>query len=304
MFYYRIFGLNVCSDMEITEAKTIDKNDNIDLNIHYEDMSEEYINETDAELKKDYGCIFGYGKNETFIRYVHQGAFFIRNGNEVAYNIRPDASMNYVKQIILCFTMSAALAQRKIPVMHGSGVVIGDKAYVISGESGAGKSTLTGELLNNGAGFMSDDMVAIDILYDKINAIPSFPLRKLCPDAVEQFGYKKEDIIYLPDAGKEKYAIRIPDEEYTDVKMPLGGIVVVSIGDCDRPVLNEVKGIMKLKVISDNLYRADAYNDMGYGRELLDSCMAIAKTVPVYRLVRPRDKMTVKEQVEVLYNSL
>ena len=304
MYYYRIFGLNVCSDLEITEAKEIDKTDNIDLNIHYEEMKSEYIQETEAELKKDFGCIFGYGKTETFIRYVHQGAFFIRNGNEIAYNIKPDASMNFVKQIILCFTMSAALAQRQIPVMQGSGVVINDKAYVISGDSGAGKSTLTGELLNNGAGFMSDDMVALDINGEEIKAIPSFPLRKLCPDAVEQFGYKKEDIIYLPDAGKEKYAIRIPDEEYTDTKKVLGGIVVVSVGDCDEPVLTEVKGIMKLKVLTDNIYRSDAYADMGYDRELLNSCMAIIQSVPIYRLVRPRDKMTVKEQVEVLFKNL
>lgn len=305
MFYYRIFGLNVSSDLRIEECYEIEETKDVDVVIHKEDMSKDYAEETSEELKREYGCIFRYDEKETFIRYVNQGAFFIRNGNEIAYHIKENASINYVKQIILCFTMSAILAQRNTLVMHGSGIVYKDKAYVISGDSGAGKSTLTGELLNNGVGFMSDDMVAIDTTNsERVEAVPAFPLRKLCPDAVTQFGYKKEDIIYLPDAGKEKYAIRIPDEEYTTTNKPLGGIIVVSVGDCDKPQLVEVKGIMKLKVLTDNIYRSDAYADMGRAKELLENSMAIIKDIPVYRLIRPTGKMTVKEQVEVLFNAL
>lgn len=306
MFFYRIFGLNVGSDLEMQECFAIEETENIDVVIHYEDMPKNYTEETTQEMKREFGCIFRYDEKETFIRYVNQGAFFIRNGNEIAYNIKEDASMNYVKQIILCFTMSAILAQRNILAMHGSGIVHKDKAYIISGDSGAGKSTLTGELLNNQVGFMSDDIVAINIDEDnnKIEAIPSFPLRKLCPDALKKFGYKIEDVILLPDAGQEKYAIRIPNEEYITTNKQLGGIIVISVGDCEEPQLVEVQGIMKLKVLTDNIYRSDAYGDMGKASQLLQNSMQIIKNVPVYRLIRPKNKMTVKEQMQLIFDRL
>jgi hypothetical protein len=54
----------------------------------------------------------------------------------------------------------AALHGREL--LHAGGVVVGEEAVAILGPSGRGKSTLVGALVQAGASFMADDVIAIE----------------------------------------------------------------------------------------------------------------------------------------------
>jgi hypothetical protein len=76
-----------------------------------------------------------------------------------------------------------------LEVVHAGAVGIDGGAIVLAGDSGAGKSTLVAALLRRGAGFLTDDVVALEPAADGLLAHPgmaSMSLRR--PAAAENAG--------------------------------------------------------------------------------------------------------------------
>jgi hypothetical protein len=65
---------------------------------------------------------------------------------------------------MLLWHLNAATVERAAPlvVLHAGGVVINGRGVIISGSTGSGKSTLTAALVRAGAGYLTDEALAID----------------------------------------------------------------------------------------------------------------------------------------------
>ncbi len=83
----------------------------------------------------------------------------------------PDSDIDWQRMLAGQVLPLAALLQG-IEVLHASAVAIEGTALAITGPSGAGKSTLLHALLARGAGFLADDVAALEIVGDEVRVHP------------------------------------------------------------------------------------------------------------------------------------
>lgn len=300
MWYYKIYGLYVESDYPLKSAYLIERPSVVQVQIHHEEMSEEYLVPTQQELESKYSCITHMEKDWICTRSAGQGTFIVRKGNEIGYFLFEQYDSEYVENNILCYCMPLLALQREMLLLHGSGIFYNGKSLIISGESGAGKSTLANEIISRNFLQMADDSVAIDKEEDgKFYAYATFPLRKLCADMVEKTKIDKSRLIRVIDIEREKYGLLLKDEYYSE-KADLGAMVVIKVGEVQKPILKEIIGSEKLKYIIENLYTKGFFEQVKVSSEILMKAVKIADNMSVYSLIRPKGQMTTKEQADLI----
>lgn len=82
--------------------------------------------------------------------------------------------------------LGGILPQRGLMVLHGSAVLLGDRAIALAGASGAGKSTTAAVLCSLGGRLICDDLCAINGAESRV--VSGTSVLKLWPDSVEALG--------------------------------------------------------------------------------------------------------------------
>ena len=185
-------------------------------------------------------------------------------------------------------------------ILHGSGLLTDSHTMLISGRSGSGKSTLANALIDLGLGFVSDDSVKVEIKDGSPYATGSYPLRKLCSDTVDWYAKNPENMIEINDGGRQKFALKMKED--TQKKNKFKSLVILEASDCESVNIREVKGTQKINYIIECLYKKDSYYEMGFSSRVLKTCLLIAAGLEMYVIERPKNKMTVMEQIQCLKN--
>ena len=298
MHYYKIYGLNIKSDYPFEEVPELSE---IPLQIEVEittgQIDERISEEGELDCEPGNVIVYRYESDRGWIRARGQGCFIMENGSKITYQLKKDCNKLMVNQVFLCAVLPVVLIQRGELALHGSGILMKERAIVVSGESGAGKSTLTAELLRQGGIFMADDTAAIRLKENKVFVQGAYPQQKICTDAVE----KKEDlrgevVLLPPDGGKEKYAVRLKDGFCMEEK-PLDALFILQVADVEKVSLTQITGSEKIKYLLNNLYKYQTHVQLGMPTEVFKKCVSIANQVKIYVISRPIRGMTVLEQV-------
>lgn len=104
-------------------------------------------------------------------------------------------------------------------ILHGSAVVIGQRAWVFLGASGAGKSTTVRELVTGGATLLADDLALIE----RDRVWPGSGAVRLW-DGFEHLTHATSFEL-LRDGERVKHWLRFPNAQRETSPQPLGGIV-------------------------------------------------------------------------------
>lgn len=99
-----------------------------------------------------------------------------------------DPQHRYLVEIAL-FGMVFALwlERRGIPTLHASAAVLGDQVVAFLGNKGGGKTSLAAASLAAGHAFLADDLLAFDVVDDRILARRGWPSLRLWPDQLGHF---------------------------------------------------------------------------------------------------------------------
>ena len=154
-YLYRVYGLNIESEIKIPELSKLDNEDIINAKINYEIVSDEI-----KELIK-MGYMGGYQKQDMWFNIPNLAIYHITNGNQVIIEPYENADNQLVKVYILGSVVGMVLLQNDMVALHGGGIVINDNGYVFTGDKGAGKSTITTALRQRGYNFVADDVCSI-----------------------------------------------------------------------------------------------------------------------------------------------
>lgn len=297
-YYYRVYGLNIESNIEIPEFEIIDdiSKYSIDVNLAYGTVNDEI---KDSIKRKQF---YNFKKMNMWFYIKEVGIFHIFNGDTVIIEPCKDADTNMIKIYIMGSVMGMVLLQKNIVAIHGGGILIDGKGCIFTGDKGAGKSTISTALRKKGYKFISDDVCSIncgDI--NKINY--GFGYNKLCEDAMIKFGYDVRN--YKPfrgDLNENKYIVSAFDE-FTKEEVPLKAIFELVVEDVKTVEIKEVVGADKIKNIVANIFRADILHYSGGMNPLyFKKCLDIAKNIKYYKIIRPENVFCVDDQIKLVEN--
>ena len=293
-YYYRVYGVNIESKIEVPEFEVIDSNSDIDVKLSFGVVNEEIINLiTQGHRAK-------YEKQDMWFYIEDVAIFHIYNGDTVTIEPMGDKNNKMIKLYIMGSVMGMILLQRNMVAIHGGGIVIDGKGCIFTGQKGAGKSTITTALRKKGYKFIADDVCSINI--GETNTIHhGFGYQKLCEDAMEKLGYNLDEFEpFRGDLNVNKYIVPAFDE-FTKEEVPLEAIFELAVGDVDEVKVEEILGANKMNKLIENVFRIEMLTYAG-GMEpkYFKQCLDIAKSTKMYRITRPKDVFSVEEQISLV----
>jgi hypothetical protein len=296
---YSVYGLKIKSDISMPELLSIIEEQpiQIDALISCGVVPKEI---EDVIVSNEF---YKLSKNEFYMYIKGVAHYYVTKGSRIIIEPEDESDIENIKLFLLGTCFGILLAQRNTVAIHGGTVVVDGKGIIVTGHTGAGKSTLVSAFRNEGHAFLADDVSALGIDIDNNIIIhPTYPQQKLCKDAMDKMGYDTDNFLQI-DSYRDKYAIPL-ETNFADFPVLLKAIYEVNIGQGDKIEFEEILGFEKMRLILRNIYRIEVSKDMGLEAEYFKQCVKIAKTVPVYRIKRPKDSFTVKEQMNLIKNSL
>jgi hypothetical protein len=203
-FYYRLFGLDVLSDVALpgVRARTwLPQENAAPVNIRLSGYSKDQIAPAPEqgilvfESKKNDPCVrIDYFPSTRFYRFLYGDGitFEIGSGGE---NVRGTWPSNMSLEDALTYLLGPVfgfvLRIRGFTALHASAAVINGYAVAFVGGGGAGKSTIVAALARAGHRILSDDIAVLEETSGTFRIKPSYPHIRLWPDSVSVlFGAK------------------------------------------------------------------------------------------------------------------
>lgn len=297
-FFYRVYGLNIKSQIEINELIKLedDQLEDIDVNIVLGEVDHKIKEKINNRIMED------YSRDNMWFSIDDIGIFNVIEGNCIRIELLDNYDLSMFKIYLLGIAFAMIKIQRDEIAMHGAAIDINNNGVLIIGKSGAGKSTLTTALRREGYKLLSDDMSSLEINENGIIINPSFPMQRIGDDIIDYFNYQK-DLYNKIRLNREKYLVPVIDEfQKQDIK--LSCIFNLMEGNGDGVEVNEVKGAEKIKLIINNIFRAMIFNRIEMTSTYLKKCVFIAKNIKVYNLIRPKNLITTDDQIQCIKDIL
>lgn len=290
-FYYRVYGLNIESEIEIQEFVSIKEASSLNkIKIIYSEMPE--------NIKQNKKAIFS--KEEVYFHIDDVATYRVTKGNLIEFEPCENADPYILRVFLMCSCLGFIMIQRDSVAIHGGTIVINNEAIIFTGDRGAGKSTLTTALRLKGYPFISDDIAAIEIK-DSIPVVKhGFPYQKLCSSAMDNLGYDKEKYFSFMSDTEVKYLVDAHNDFiYEDTRF--FALCELSVGNVEEVQIEEIKGAEKLDKLISNRYRMEFVQAMGGMTPVVfKTFLDIAKDIKVYKIIRPKGQFTVDKQIELL----
>lgn len=292
MFYYKIYDLNLTSDLSFPQL--MPGNDgSTDVEI-ISDHVNSLIPSHSSEISYDFSSDASWLENR--ICYL-----LIQNGNKISYQLKPGGNEIYLRTYILGWGMSMLAMQRNEAAMHCSAVSNQNGAFLFCGESGSGKSTLTNAYLTRGYQLMADDMALVE--YDKsgfAKVKAAFPYQKLCRDAALRSGHSLEQLIYI-DEEKDKFLVPCHDI-FNAVPKVIKGMIILIKAPVTGVQCQKLQGLDVFHACANNLFMRHLLKENKYAPQTGSLCLKIASCVPVYVILRPDGVDTTQEVIQTSFS--
>ena len=181
--------------------------------------------------------------------------------------------------------LAALLQQRGLVTFHAGAVATGTGAVLFVGKSGMGKSSLLAALSERGFAMLSDDVTAVEMdATGKLSALSAFPWTRLWADTLDAMGWKNRPQGRVKE-GLEKYQISV--ERFCPAPQPLRA--VYSLIPKTQPHVR-IERVPLRKVfyqLRKHTYRKNLRRGLDQQPTHFRTLVAMAKSVPVFRVIRP-----------------
>jgi hypothetical protein len=214
--------------------------------------------------------------------YTPAGAFLAVGGAALHVDADPLASPDLLRHHVLGVAVPVLLQQRGLLVLHGSAAACDGRATAVVGVSGSGKSTTVAALHRGGWPVVCDDVTAVDLAGPVPRVRPYAPRVRLLPDAARGLGHAG-----APPGHDGKREPRL-DRGFAAAPVPLVRVVMPHDGPA-RALVRLAPQAAFAALVRHSYLPFDLLRAMGRASEHLAQCARLAASVPVCRLVRPRD---------------
>jgi hypothetical protein len=129
-----------------------------------------------------------------------------------------------IDRFLLTPILNFWIESRGWPVLHCVGIEVGERAVLLLGPGGTGKSTIAAAMAQRGRRVLGDDVVALAVTGEVVEAIPSYPLMGLWPGSTvlaDVDGLQQAPRLY-PTA--DKRALPMPERVFCPDRRPVAAI--------------------------------------------------------------------------------
>jgi hypothetical protein len=309
LYFFRIYGLNISSNREVSWFKPVAKLVKTDWDIHFKTASD--------NCEDDYVCLdvlfyasrwidLAVGKPQLVIKtdstkQIYHFSFsdgvdvLVNNLNsQIIFQWPPAETLEYELGYLVACIMSFILLLREIFSFHASAIGINDKAIVLVGDSGAGKSTTAAAFAKLGYPVLSDDLVALRDDRDRCWVQPAFPMIRLWEKSVVAlFGRTDalpEIVPNRPLWNKQYLNLERDGYQFQDKELSLGGIYFLSSrsSDCAKPYINPISSQEALLSLVANNYSAHFMDKASRAKEF-EMLGRILQKVPARQVTQSND---------------
>jgi hypothetical protein len=179
------------------------------------------------------------------------------------------------QRLFLAQALPLAAALQGLEPMHASAVEVDGRVVVLTAASGTGKSTIAAHAVALGAGFVADDVVALELEAGTVLAHPGPARASIAPHDAAVLGLRLGRLV--PD-GDKLLAQPVPAAE----ALPLGLVVRLVRGDGRRPGLRPLSAPLGRTLLA-SAFLAYLRTPERLGNQLAVHG-AVAATVPVVEL--------------------
>jgi hypothetical protein len=291
---YKAFGLVISSEVPLRGM--MQGNGAPDVTISYGSVPEQL---PDIVHK---GVTFQSSPGKFLLSIKNVGRFLVLDGKTIVVEPAIQTNDKDLGVFIAGSVIGSLLLQRDIYAFHGSALLHGNHAILISGKSGAGKSTLSSLLVQRGMALITDDLCALDCSNtDTPVVLPGTQQFKLWKDSIVQLGMNTEKFEKIREQMDKYYvpAILICNE-------PKPVKYVFSLQPAQLASLNieEVKGFTKLALLKSNTYRYQYLRGMNKMPVHFNAMGCLGQHARIFKVARPQHGFHIMELADLIIQHL
>jgi hypothetical protein len=223
--------------------------------------------------------------------HARGGAFHIKDGREIVLDPRPGADPALLRVLLAGRMMAFLLRQRGWLPLHASGIEVRGAGILFLGASGSGKSTTAAAFHSGGCEVVTDDVAAVRVDADGGCVLsPAGPRIRLLDDSRAVFGGAEPQ-------GAAQWRKRLFDLSRGERRelVPIRRIYVLEYGgEIEK---ERIQPMAAVATLSAHSFVKHWRMDEGALAAHLRDCSQVARSVPVYRLLRPRSLDALPELV-------
>ena len=287
VYHYTAFGLHIASAWKLPELPAADPQTHAactgdgpgrsTVTIRRDDRPPAAVSDAGPHLQVT------IGSDTIRLTWSTVGTFWVRGTSTITVAPYDGVLASTVRLPLLGVVLGVLLHRRGIFTLHASAVAIDGVGVAFVGGKGAGKSTLAAALQHRGHPLLTDDILALDT--DAMKVAPAYPQLKLRSDAVDAIGLP-DRLVEPLDPTLEKVAVR-RRTQFDCASRRLGAVFALDTGPavaCRRET-----GRDAFLSLFSQVYALRFLGTEGATPDDFRHCDAVARSVPVFRLCRPRD---------------
>lgn len=286
-YYYRTYGMTICSEIEIPEIREIPPVESPDLEILTDNVGSRMESATYSDQW------YQIGDQRCQIEIPGIADYRIEGGQRLLLDRRGVGGSSEstrpedIRLFLLGSALSVLLYQRRWLPLHVSALDTPSGVWAFTGHSGAGKSTLGAWLhYMQGWPLVSDDVAVIKPEEETPLLHPGPSRVKLWQDALAALGIDKKGLT-RDLTRQDKYHLLL-DSAFDHEEKPLRALVKLEVSEPGESAsLEKLKGIEAFLVLASSLYRADIGKEFYNPGEMMKALSELAGRIDIYRFRRP-----------------
>lgn len=220
--------------------------------------------------------------------------YLVEAGRRITIERQAGATDDDVRVFLLGSALGALLLQRRVLVLHGSAVQVGDRAVAFLGGCGAGKSTLATALGQRGYPVLTDDLcVVVPGPRGEPSLEAGLARTKLKMDTLHRLGIPAGTLPVV-DRKTEKRAWPVVGTCAGDT-LPIGKLYELRAAAADEIVVSPLRGAEKFQALMRHTYRLGFVEGLGLQASHFRQALALAGPVELAVVDRPAAPFRLRE---------
>lgn len=221
--------------------------------------------------------------------------YLVTAGSSITIDPSLDAPLLTVEHHLGMLPLASLLYQRGMLAFHAAAVADEQGVVLLAGDSGSGKSTLLVELLQQGWRMLADDLAIVGLNEQGQPVVyPTAPGIALWPESLKKMGIDPDSLPSV-DANRREF---LPVGQTVGTPQLLRGIYRLNVHSKSAVEMEELAGSARFRAVGTMLYNSHVADAVCGRADYLRCAAAIAQSVPISILRRPRGVWSVEALAE------